>query len=65
MGEKGRVYIRSEKWINNRGKDGRQKDNKLGIIEPSIHTIGIMSAQSMNEPHLFGFAAIAIATNQR
>ena len=51
--------------MNKRGKDGKQKDKELGVIKPFIHTIGIMSAQSMNEPHLFGFATIVIATNQR
>ena len=39
--------------------------NKLGIIEPFINPIGIMSAQSVNKPHLFGFATIVIATHQR
>ena len=39
--------------------------NKLGKSEAFIHPIGIKSTQSVNKPHLFGFATIVVAANQR
>ena len=39
--------------------------NKLEKSEAFIHLIGIKCTQSVNESHLFGFAAIIVTTNKR
>ena len=39
--------------------------HELGKREAFIHLIGIKGTHSVNEPHLFGFATIAVTANQR
>ena len=52
---------------NNKRWEKNMKINKLEKSEAFIHPIGVIikCTQSVNESHLFGFAAIIVAANQR
>ena len=50
---------------NKKRREKNMKMNKLEKSEAFIHPIGIKCTQSVNESHLFGFAAIIVAANQR